>query len=539
MTPADVGAAAALEHVARCAPRTRSLVYDGAVTTAADLHAHTGALAAALAAGGIRAGDRVAYVGRNSPTLITTLLACSHLGAVFVPVNFRLAPQEVAGVLADCDPHTVVAEPAHRVTVERAATELRVTRWLLGDTDPLALTEALDADLPETADLPEPLSWVPLSHALRHGGPVPRRVPCHEEDLALLVYTSGSSGLPKGVALTHGNLWWSAANMDLATDCRNGDVHLAVAPMFHIGGLNAFSLRTLAHAGTLVLRRGFDAAQVLADIRDHHVTTLFGVPAMYAAVARAGNFAGTDLSGIRVALIAGAPVPRRIVETYLEHGLLLQQSWGMTETAPAATCVPIGEVGARPCSAGRPLPFTQLRLVDPRTGTDVEDADVPGEIWVSGPNVCIGYWRNPQETAEAFPEPGWLRTGDIARRDADGYYTVCGRLKDMVNSGGENIFPAEVERALADVPGVQEVAVIGVPDPVWGETILAAVACVDGADLTLDALRAHAAQRLARYKLPTRLVVLDELPLNGAGKIDKRALRARVGAEAVECTART
>jgi acyl-CoA synthetase (AMP-forming)/AMP-acid ligase II len=528
MVPVDLGPAAGIEHLARRAPSTRSLVYGNRVITASQLHADTLELAATLAAGGVRAGDRVAYLGRNSPALLVTLLACSHLGSIFVPVNFRLTATEVARVLADCGAHTVLVEPPNRAVAEQIAPGLETRRWLLVDTDPLARAEAASPDVAHGT------LWTGLGAALGSAGPVPRRTVSGPDDVATILYTSGTTGLPKGVVLTNGNLWWSSANTDLVTDTRAGDVHLAVAPMFHIGGLNAFALRTLVHAGTVLLHRTFDAARVLAAIRDDGVTTLFGVPAMYAAVAREPDFATTDLSGVHVAMVAGAPVPPRLVDAFAERGLLLQQSWGMTETAPAAACIPADQALAHPCSAGLPMPYTRLRLVDPTTGRDVELPDSPGEIWVQGPNVFPGYWRNPAATAEAFPEPGWLRTGDIARRDVGGFYSVCGRIKDMINSGGENVYPAEIERVLAGAPGVADVAVIGVPDEVWGETVLAAVVCAPGADVTLAQVRAHAAHHLARYKLPSHLVVLTTLPRNGGGKVDKTALRAALVPEAAD-----
>jgi fatty-acyl-CoA synthase len=348
------------------------------------------------------------------------------------------------------------------------------------------------------------------------------------DDLALIMYTSGTSGDPKGVMLTHGNLWWSAANIDQVFDTRRDDVHLGVAPMFHIGGINAFALRTLVRGGTVLVRRAFDPERTLRDLRDGGVSTVFGVPMMLAAVARCPGFRNADLSGVRAAIIAGAPAPVPLIAEYAERGMLLQQSWGMTETAPGGTYLPAARTLDKAGSVGLPLPYTRIRLVDPVDHRDVAEPGVAGEILVRGPNVSPGYWNDAAATRMALVD-GWLRTGDLATRDADGYLWIVGRRCEVINSGGEKIYPVEVERALDGLPDVSEVAVLGIPDPTWGETVLAVLECPDGSRPTLERVREYGGRTIARYKLPTRIGSLPGLPRNQAGKVDKNRLRQQFG----------
>jgi fatty-acyl-CoA synthase len=317
-------------------------------------------------------------------------------------------------------------------------------------------------------------------------------------------------------------------NVDSMVDTRSDDVNLAVAPLFHIGGLNALTLRTLLRGGTVVVRRAFDPAQCLDDLVHHRVTGLFAVPAMYAALAREPGFAEADLSALRSPIVAGAPVPPRLIHDWAERDVLLQQAWGLTETAPFATYLPAALTREKTGSAGAPMPYTEIRVVDPVTGEGIDEADTRGEICVRGPNVTPGYWNNPEATAAAFDDAGWFHSGDIAHRDKDGFYYIVDRLKDMIISGGENIYPAEVERVLTACPGVLEAAALGVPDPTWGETVLAVLTCAPGAEPTLEEVRAFAGRHLADYKLPTRLLLLDRLPRNASGKLAKAELRRMV-----------
>ncbi|MCD0449076.1 SDR family NAD(P)-dependent oxidoreductase [Actinocorallia sp. API 0066] len=490
-----------------------ALRYEGAEIGYPALADRAGRLAGVLAAGGAAGGCRVAYLGRNSPTLLTTHLACAWLGAVFVPVNPLLRPDELGEVLTDCDPHTLVVEPEHVAEVE-AVHASGHRRLLLVDDDPMAG--------PVDSGVPSEFSWTPLRAALAEADR-PEPVACKADDLAVLLYTSGTTGRAKGVRLTHGNLWWNGVNVGWATGTTGREVNLAVTPLFHIGALNSFTLRALAHGGTTVLRRAFDPDVILADLVEHRVGTLLGVPSVYAAVARTPGFADADLSGLRVAVVAGAPVPPALIEEYAARGVLLRQAWGLTETAPFATLLPADQ--RKSGSAGLPMPFTRIRLVDPETRAPVTEPGARGEVCVRGPNVTAGYWRAPDADAAAFAD-GWFHSGDIGELDADGHLYLVDRLKNMVITGGENVYPAEVERALAGCPGIVEAAVAGVPHETRGEAVVVVAVPAEGARPTLDGVRAHLAPRLAAYKLPVRLHLVGALPRNATGKIDLAALRA-------------
>ncbi|GAA3777376.1 long-chain fatty acid--CoA ligase [Streptomyces phyllanthi] len=525
MAAVDISPAAALYRRARV-PTPTAVVYEGREISAEELGRTAGEFAAGLSERGLRRGDRVAYLGFNSATFLETLFAAAHLGAVFVPVNFRLAADEVRHILNDCGAHTLVVEEGHRELVESILTDVPARNHVLVDTDPACPAAPLTAP-----------TWTPLSRLRGPHRPVREPVALYDDDLAALMYTSGTTGRPKGVMLTHGNLWWNAVNVDSVVDTRCDDVNLAVAPLFHIGGLNALTLRTLVRGGTVVVRRAFDPARCLEDLVDHRVNSLFAVPAMFAALARVPGFAEADLGALRSAIVAGAPVPPQLIRDYADRGVLLQQAWGLTETAPFATYLPAGLTREKTGSAGVPMPYTGIRLMHPGTGAAIDGHDVRGEICVRGPNVTPGYWDNPDATRAAFDDTGWFHTGDIAYRDEEGFYYIVDRLKDMIISGGENVYPAEVERVLAEYPGALEAAVIGVPDPRWGETVLAVLSCEAGTAPTVEEVRAFADGYLARYKLPTRVMLIERLPRNASGKLDKAELRRWV--EAQEPAART
>lgn len=520
MREVSVGTASAVHRRARVAGDTTAVVYEGVEITYAELSDRVRSMATALSRGGLRAGDRVAYLGLNSALLLETALAAAHLGAIFLPANFRLAPEEVSYLLHDSGTHTVVAEDGHRAVIDGIADGSPARRFLLGDRDPL---------VPASPDAHP--RWERLS-AVTDGVPRGEAVKTGADDTAVLMYTSGTTGRPKGVMLTHGNLWWNHLNVAGAIDVSPRHTTLAVAPMFHIGGLNAFTLGTLARGGTVVVRRSFDPAQCLADLVTYQVNSVFAVPVMFTALARTPGFAEADLGALTAAVVAGAPVPGQLVRDYAAHGVRLQQAWGLTETAPFATCLPPHLIGEHPDSAGFPMPYTEIRLTHPETGAAITEPRVPGEVCVRGPHVTPGYWNNPEATELAFDSSGWFHSGDIGYLDDHGLLHIVDRLKDMIISGGENVYPAEIERVLAAHPDVRDVAVVGVPHPKWGETPIAVLRQDPGAPrLGVEEIRAFAGERLARYKLPTAVSHVEALPRNTSGKLDKVALRAWVLSE--------
>jgi fatty-acyl-CoA synthase len=497
-TAVDINAAAAVHRNALYQPDALVVRYAGGNLTCAQLDDRAARLASVFAEGGVAAGDRVAYLGLNSPAFLTTMLAAFRLGAIFVPVNSRLAGPELRSVLQRSGASILVCEEGHRAAVKAVREQTALKRLLLVDDDPEAPTTS-------------------LAH---------RRF----DDPAVLMFTSGTTGRPKGVILTHGNIWWNCVNVDSRLDTRRGDVTHAAAPIFHIGALNSFVMRTLLRGGTVVLRRAFEPRAFLDDLVAYRVNSFFAAPAMLTAVARVPGVFEADLSHVRTIVVAGAPVPPFLIQQYAEHGLWLQQAWGLTETAPFATHLPVERTLDKLGSAGIPMPHTEIRVVDPATNEPVSPG-TRGEVVVRGPNVTPGYWEDPEVTRAAFDEEGWFHSGDIGYLDEDGYLFIVDRLKDMIISGGENVYPAEVERALADMPGLADVAIIGTPDRTWGETVVAVVSLAEGAAVTLADVREYAAARLARYKLPRQMRIVATVPRNASGKLDKPAIRQMIEGE--------
>lgn len=515
MSDVDISAITQIARHARIHGENVAIVYEDRAITYRELHALSGRFAAGLRADGVGAGDRVAYAGLNSLTFFVTYFASIWVGAAFLPLNFRLAGPEVRAVLEDARPDVLVAEPAQAAVIGDFLDELSIRHALLVDDDPLVQDAAPSG------------RWESFGTFRSRHEAIPPHVSQTAHDLAALLYTSGTTGRAKGVMLTHGNLWWNWVNVDSVVDTRTGDVSLAVAPLFHIGGFNALSLRTITRGGTLVVRRSFDPAQALDDLVAYRVNSMFLVPAMLAGIQRQPGFDDADLSALRSTIVAGAPVPPALIATYAEKGVYLQQAWGLTETSPFSTYLEAAKTTDKLGSCGIPMPYTHVRVVDPATEHDVAEAGGTGEFWVSGPNVSRGYWNNPEATATAFTPDGWFRTGDLGYADEDGYLYIVDRLKDMIISGGENVYPAEIENVLNAHPLIVDAAVVGVPDEKWGEAVCAVVTFAEG-ELTLEELRTHLSAHLARYKLPTRLVVQSDIPRNGAGKLDKPLIRALV-----------
>jgi fatty-acyl-CoA synthase len=492
---------------ARKTPHRTALVYgrlstidSGSSMDYGTLHTRTTRLAHALRARGVRRGDRIAYLGPNHPSYLEALFAAGILGAVFVPLNTRLVGPEIAHQLADSGAKILVYGPTHAGLVA----------GLPGSTDVRTYLEVG----PEYEELLAAASDEPIDE------------PVTADDTCIIMYTSGTTGRPKGAMLTHGNLAWNAINVLVDTDLIADERALVSAPLFHTAGLNMLTLPVLLKGGTCVLVEAFDPAATFDLIEQHRITFMFGVPTMFDQLARHPRWADADLSSLRILTCGGSPVPSPLIAAYQERGLTFLQGYGMTEAAPGTLFLDAEHAVSKAGSAGVPHFFSDVRVVRP----DLTPADVgeTGEVVVRGPHVMPGYWGLPEETAAVFAD-GWFRSGDAARTDEDGYVYIVDRMKDMIISGGENIYPAEIEDLLLAHPDIVECAVIGVADDKWGEVPRAVVVPREGASLDPDEVLASLAGRLAKYKIPKSMVVADELPRTASGKLLKSRVRKRFG----------
>ncbi|MFE6690503.1 o-succinylbenzoate--CoA ligase [Streptomyces sp. NPDC057743] len=487
---------------ARKTPHRTALMHRSTTISYAELHERTTRLAHALRTAGLRRGDRIAYLGPNHPSFLEALFAAGLLGAVFVPLNTRLAAPELAYQIRDSG----AAALLHSPTCTPLADAVRADagpRTVLAAGGPAY--EALLAAAPTT----------PVDEPVTH------------DDLALLMYTSGTTGRPKGAMLTHGNLTWNALNVLVDLDLLADETALVSAPLFHTAGLNMLTLPVLLKGGRCLLVDSFDPGDTLDQIQRHRITYMFGVPTMFDRIARHPRWAAADLSSLRLLNCGGSPVPTPLIDAYQERGLTFLQGYGMTEAAPGTLFLDAEHAVSKAGSAGVPHFFTDVRVVRSDGQSPVGIGET-GEVVVRGPHVMPGYWGLPEETAAAFAD-GWFRSGDAARIDADGYLTIVDRIKDVIISGGENIYPAEVENALLTHPDIAECAVIGVPDDNWGEVPRAVVVPHPGTAPRADDLLASLRGRLAPYKIPKSLVLVDALPRTGSGKLRKDQLRAEHG----------
>ncbi len=473
---------------ARLTPHRTAIDFGGRLISYADLDRDSSRLAAELVARGLSRGDRVAVLSDNCPEFVTLFFACAKAGLVVTPLNWRLAPSELAYQIDHSQANLLV------VSAQRL--------------------EQADAALAIAANRP-PVRRI--EDAPQADGDVATEV--HDDDALVICYTSGTSGRPKGAVLTHANCFWTNLSIDHLIDVTTFDVVLQVLPQFHIGGWNVQPLLAWWKGATVVLEPTFDAGRALELIETKRVTTLMGVPATYLFMAEHPDFAARDLSSLRVVIVGGAPMPEGLIRTWTGRGVRLVQGYGLSEASPNVLGLPPEYVQAKVGYAGKAYPHVQVAL-GREDGSLVEGPGV-GELLVRGPNVFAGYWRDPDATAEAL-RGGWLHTGDVAERDAEGFYRIRDRLKEMYISGGENVYPAEVESVLCDHPAVIEAAVVGVPDERWGEVGVAFVATRTAVEA--DELIGWCREHLARFKVPRQVHFVERLPRSGMNKVLKRDL---------------
>jgi len=453
--------------------------------------------AALLRARGVGRGDLVATLSGNRGEMAAAFFACARIGAALLPLNWRLAAPELAPILADARPRLILGEDRFRVRAEDA---LRGT----GDAPPWI---DFDADAPAL---------------LARGGPSLDDVEVEPDDPWLVLYTSGSTGRPKGAILPHRQIFYNAVATTTAWELGASDVAPVSTPFFHTGGWNVFATPLWFRGGTVVLFDQFDADSYLEGIAEEGITVALTVPTMLLMLME-GRRWGRPLPSLRTFMSGGAQLPAALAERVRAAGYQLREGYGLTECGPNCFAMPADQAVRRPGVVGWPVPMLEMRVAR-EDGAEAR-AGEPGELLLRGPQLFAGYLRNPEKTAEAFTADGWLRTGDLAAREPDGAFRICGRRKEMFISGGENVFPGEVEAALADCPGVAEVVVVGVRDERWGEVGRAFVVCRSGESLAETEVIAHARQRLAGYKVPKSIVFLPEIPRLGSGKPDRRALQ--------------
>ncbi|MBE0643108.1 MAG: long-chain fatty acid--CoA ligase [Bacteroidetes bacterium] len=450
---------------------------------------------------GVEAGERIAVLSTNEVEYVFLFFASQKLRSILVPINYRLAPREIAHILTDCAPVLFTCQRQFDETVQALPQSLRegMTTAAFDGHDSLTVrmfNESLSAEaIDQDADFDTPV---------------------------MVLYTSGTTGAPKGAVITHGMLFWNSVNTSMRLNLVQQDVTLTFAPFFHTGGWNVLTTPFLHRGGHIILLKKFDPEQVLRLCDDAGVTILFGVPTMMDMMHRAAAFADASLASVRYAIVGGEPMPEALIRVWQEKGVPIRQGYGLTEFGPNVFSLNEEDAIRKIGSIGFPNFYIDTRVVDD-AGKDVADGEV-GELLLRGPVCTPGYWNNPEATAAAIRE-GWMHTGDLVRRDDEGYFYVVDRKKDMFISGAENVYPAEIEHFLRSHPAVKSVAVVGVPDPRWGEVGRAFIVLHDDATATAEEILEFCRGNLAKYKIPKYVVFIDALPVSDSGKILKKQLR--------------
>jgi len=457
---------------------------------------------------GVQKGDRVSILANNSVTFIDLLYGLGKIGAIFAPLNWRLTARELTYIVNDCEPRVLTCGPEFASVLNEMRPQINVPSYV--SVEGAQIEGALvyeDETAQASCDEPE--------RPLLNG-----------KDPYCILYTSGTTGRPKGALLPHRQILWNCINTVISWGLNENDVSPVLTPLFHSGGLFAFMTPLFYAGGRIVLTRAFDATESLKLIVNEKCTVILGVPTLFQMWLASPYLTEADFSHVRFFINGGASIPVPLVQAWLKaKGGVLRQGYGLTEVGVNCFSMTDAESVSKVGSVGRTIFHSQMKLVNPETGQPVPIGEA-GELCIAGPTVCLGYWRNPQATAEALHD-GWFHTGDMARKDADGFFTIVGRYKDMIKSGGENIYAAEVEAVFRDHPAVTDAALIGQPDEKWGEVGWMIVVLKANQTATEEELKSFCEGRLAHFKIPKRVVFTDALPYSPYGKVEKAKLKDR------------
>jgi len=510
--PRNFGIGSWIERRARFSPDRVALIGADRSSTYAELGDRIRRLANGLRRLGVARGDRVAWLGPNHPAFLESLFATGLLGAVLTPVNHRLEAAEILPILEDTEPTVLIQHLADPLPLP-SSVRYRVD---VDDSPDTALAfEALVAESPEDA----------IEEAVGL------------DDLCLLPHTSGTTGQPREVMLTHGNVTWNIVNFLTCADFRSDDVTVAIAPLFRVGGTGVNVLPVLFVGGTVVVPTDPNAGEILRLIERHRVTVGFGNPDLLDALAHSELWPYVDLSSVRFVLTGGAPVPERLIRTYLERGVTLLQGYGLSEAAPLALLLDPASALTRIGSAGRPPLFVDVRIEN--EAGEAAGPGETGELLVHGPNVMAGYWNRPDATREVLSSNGWLRTGDAARMDDEGYVWIVDRMRDGYTTDGHRVYPGDVERVLTRHPTVADAGVVGVPTQSRGEVGVAFIVLMEGTGATEQELLDFCSQHLAPHQVPASVKFVDQVPRNSVGKLNRNQLRALAsGGRAADASSR-
>ena len=452
---------------------------------------------------GVKRGSRVVDLALNTTDTLEVQFAVFRLGAIFVPVNTRLTVPELEFIVSDCAPDVLIHDLDLQETAAEVARLCKVRSNLV--MGPGGSYEAAIEDSPRLTD-PEVVML---------------------EEYSTIMYTSGTTGRPKGAIITHQMTFFNCVNLGGPAFITPNSVLLTVLPLFHTGGLNCYTNPVLHAGGTAYIMKTFEPGKALQLLGDpaERINVFFGVPSIYQFLAQHPAFETTDFSRLVVSGVGGAPMPVPLLETWQKRGVGLQQGFGMTETSPAVCLLDLEDAVRKAGSAGKPVLHSELRIVDPG-GVDVPAGEV-GELWVRGPHITPGYWNRPEANETSFTD-GWLHTGDAAKVDDEGFIYIVDRWKDMYISGGENVYPAEVENVLYQLTSIAEAAVISRPDEKWGEVGIAVVVAKPGVTIPEEEIFTHCRKNLARFKCPTDIRFVEALPRNATGKVHKPTLRGQL-----------